>query len=136
MNQDEEGSQGYIAYKIKPKTSVGLGDVISNTASIYFDYNPAIITNTVTTTVVETVLSSPLFETEAVTLYPNPTSGWLTINSKAIIRKIEVFNQVGQQVLQSDTSSSIDLSALSQGVYFIRFVDSNEQVLVKKVIKQ
>ncbi|HRZ73525.1 MAG TPA: T9SS type A sorting domain-containing protein [Flavobacterium sp.] len=136
VNQDEEGSQGYIAYKIKPKTSVGLGDVISNTASIYFDYNPAIITNTVTTTVVETVLSSPSFETESVTLYPNPTSGWLTINSKAIISKIEVYNQLGQQVLQSDTSSSIDLSALSQGVYFIRFVDSNEQVLIKKVIKQ
>jgi len=42
---DEEGSNGYITYKIKPKSNVQIGDVIENTAYIYFDFNPPIVTN-------------------------------------------------------------------------------------------
>lgn len=52
---DEPGSQGYIVYRIKPKTSLLPGDTISNTASIYFDFNLPIQTNT-EKTVVEGVL--------------------------------------------------------------------------------
>lgn len=36
---DEPGSHGFVAYKIKPKNNVEVGDVISNLAAIYFDYN-------------------------------------------------------------------------------------------------
>jgi hypothetical protein len=48
---DEPGSNGWVLYKIKPKNTSVLGDVFENTASIYFDYNAPIITNTATTTV-------------------------------------------------------------------------------------
>ncbi|MEE9349186.1 MAG: hypothetical protein V3U80_04000, partial [Flavobacteriaceae bacterium] len=43
---DEPNSHGYIIYKIKPLSSSTLGDTLTNTASIYFDFNEAIITNT------------------------------------------------------------------------------------------
>jgi hypothetical protein len=43
---DEPGSQGYVIYRIKPLPTVEFGDVIENTASIYFDENPPIVTNT------------------------------------------------------------------------------------------
>lgn len=56
---NEAGSNGYITYKIKPKSNVVLGDVISGDASIFFDFNAPIITNTVTTTVVEFVDLAP-----------------------------------------------------------------------------
>jgi uncharacterized repeat protein (TIGR01451 family) len=46
---DLEGSQGYIHYRIKTNPDVMLGDVIENTAAIYFDYNEPVITNTATT---------------------------------------------------------------------------------------
>lgn len=49
---DEPGSNGYIAFRIKPNPNVNLGDIISGTASIFFDFNPPIITNTVTTEIV------------------------------------------------------------------------------------
>ena len=45
-------SQGYLTYRIKPKSTVQVGEVIKNTAAIYFDYNLPIITNTETTTIV------------------------------------------------------------------------------------
>ncbi|MDP4826313.1 MAG: VCBS repeat-containing protein, partial [Flavobacteriales bacterium] len=39
-------SQGFVAFSIRPKEDVVGGDVIYNEASIYFDANPPIITNT------------------------------------------------------------------------------------------
>ena len=48
---NEPGSHGYIAYRIKPKNTVLPGDVIKNTAGIYFDFNLPVATDIQTTTV-------------------------------------------------------------------------------------
>ncbi|WP_216823617.1 DUF7619 domain-containing protein [Niastella vici] len=53
----EPDSHGYIAYRIKPKSTVLAGDIIKNTAGIYFDYNLPVATNTQQTLV---FLFSPL----------------------------------------------------------------------------
>ena len=45
------GSQGFIKYRVNLKSNIIPGIQIHNTASIYFDNNPAIITNTVTNTI-------------------------------------------------------------------------------------
>ncbi len=50
--KNEPKSHGYIVYKIKAKPTVQIGNVIKNTAAIYFDYNLPIYTNTEMTTVV------------------------------------------------------------------------------------
>lgn len=39
-------SRGYITYKVKPKPGFVTGDTIRNSASIYFDFNPPVQTNT------------------------------------------------------------------------------------------
>ncbi len=41
-----EGSQGYVAYRIRALEGISEETVINNTAGIYFDFNPPIITNT------------------------------------------------------------------------------------------
>ncbi len=43
---DLEGSNGYVVYSIKPKPGIEPNAVISNTAYIYFESNPPIVTNT------------------------------------------------------------------------------------------
>lgn len=43
---DEPGSHGYLVYRIKPLPGIEPGAVINNTAYIYFEVNPPIITNT------------------------------------------------------------------------------------------
>ena len=43
---DFEGSQGFVMYSIKTKEGLPEGTVVNNTASIYFDLNPAVVTNT------------------------------------------------------------------------------------------
>src|SRR5690606_12152357 len=49
---NEEGSNGFVAFKIKPKATLNIGDEITGVANIYFDYNLPITTNTVTTKIV------------------------------------------------------------------------------------
>ena len=53
--KNEPLSHGYLVYRIKPKAIVQVGDIITNRAAIYFDYNLPVITNTENTTVVADV---------------------------------------------------------------------------------
>jgi hypothetical protein len=116
---DEPGSHGYIAFKIKPKNTVVLNDVIENTANVYFDYNYPIITNTVSTTV--TALKNISFENASFGLYPNPAKNLLNINisDATALKTISVYNLVGQKILSFKVANSIDVSVLPQGSYLL-----------------
>ncbi|GGZ62731.1 DUF7619 domain-containing protein [Mesonia mobilis] len=134
---DVEGSQGYIAYKIKPKSGIAVGDIIAGDAAIYFDFNEPIITNEVSTEFVEELsVASSDFSAE-VNLYPNPTSGVVSIqnNSALPIENVEFYSITGQKVLTS-TSTQIDLSALNSGVYFVKLIAAEGTAITKKVVKQ
>lgn len=48
-SSDLAGSHGFISYRIKPKPSLPAGTEMSNHASIYFDYNAPIVTDTALT---------------------------------------------------------------------------------------
>ncbi len=50
---NEPASHGYVKYRIKPVGDLQIGDSICNRADIYFDYEPAVLTNTVVTRVAE-----------------------------------------------------------------------------------
>ncbi|MGV3637174.1 MAG: DUF7619 domain-containing protein, partial [Flavobacteriales bacterium] len=75
------GSQGYISYRIKPIEDLAIGDVIENTAGIYFDFNPPIITNTTShvvdfsTSAQQDVISAPSLK-----LAPNPVHDRLSVH--------------------------------------------------------
>ena len=95
---DAEGSNGFVAFRIKPKSDVVVGDVITGLANIYFDFNAPIITNTVSTEIVEPLSLNDYSIENQVTLYPNPTSGLLNLVCKIgllktiiLIKKLENF---------------------------------------------
>jgi uncharacterized repeat protein (TIGR01451 family) len=50
---NEPESHGYIIYEIDPIENLTDGSIISNKAAIYFDYNPAVITNSVENTIID-----------------------------------------------------------------------------------
>jgi fimbrial isopeptide formation D2 family protein len=50
-NRNEPASHGYVSYRIKVKPGWAIGDKISNKASIYFDFNLPVETNTIETTI-------------------------------------------------------------------------------------
>lgn len=72
-----EGSQGYFTYEIMESPNLSLNSEITNTAYIYFDFNPAIITNT--TLNINGYLGFSENATNQLTVYPNPSNGILQI---------------------------------------------------------
>jgi uncharacterized repeat protein (TIGR01451 family) len=57
---NEAASNGWVAFKIKPKPSVVIGDSLNNKAAIYFDFNKPVITNTATTIVSSSSVPVPV----------------------------------------------------------------------------
>ncbi|HET8809613.1 MAG TPA: BspA family leucine-rich repeat surface protein [Flavobacteriaceae bacterium] len=134
---DEPGSHGFIAYKIKPKNDVQIGDIITGDARIYFDFNAPIITNMVSTEIVEN-LSAENFELASnIRLYPNPTNGILNISSETELEKVELFSITGNRLLlQENSLGKIDLHRFSEGIYFLKIIGENGTEVVKKIVKK
>jgi agmatine/peptidylarginine deiminase len=76
-----------------------------------------------------------------VTIYPNPTTGELTIESgKSEIENVEIFDIVGKKQLSyhfisSSSHHNINISHLNNGVYFAKITNNLGQSVVKKIVK-
>lgn len=130
---NETASHGFVTFRIKPKNDLVLDDVIENSAAIYFDFNFPIITDPVTTTV--TALQNPAFSQNDFVIYPNPVKNIFSIESNAQIKKIGIYNTLGQLVkIVSDIENQIDISDLNSGTYVIR-LESDKGKTTKKLVK-
>lgn len=132
--------KGYVTFKIKPKPGYSVGDIIPNTASIYFDFNPAIVTNTFQTEFVA-VLESETFLTDEFAVYPNPTASILNIqsNSNTTISEVNVYDVLGKQLLNKKmavSSAEIDMTNYSPGFYLLEVISENNQKSIHKIIKK
>ena len=136
--------KGYIMYRIKPKAGYTVGDIVPNTASIYFDFNPAIITNTFENQFVST-LEIVHLENNEFSIYPNPAKDQITIdlgtNLNAMGWSYKIVNTLGQEVLNGALNSqqnTIQLNNIKgQGVYFVKVFDSSNALMeTKKIIIQ
>ena len=120
--QNISESNGFISYKIKPKSNVVIGDIFNNQANIYFDSNPAITTNNVATEIVN-VLGIEDFSSSDVLIYPIPTNNELIIKSNTRLSKIEIYNELAQLIYQSSETDSIDFSKFDNGFYILKITD-------------
>ena len=113
-----EGSQGYFTYEIKELANLTLNSEITNTAYIYFDFNPAIITNTTLNINGYVGLSSPT--QGLVDLYPNPSNGKLTIEGLEE-GEVVIYSITGQKMLQHHYTrgQELDLTKLDAGMYVV-----------------
>ena len=62
-----------------------------------------------------------------ITVFPNPTTGVFTINSKEQISTIEIFSIVGERIynhpnVTNNVSKEIDLTSFSKGSYLVKIV--------------
>lgn len=69
-------------------------------------------------------------------VYPTPTTGILNIQSETTIVQLEIYNQLGQLVLTNKNQNAIDISSVSQGIYFIKIKDENDAFGTQKVVKK
>ncbi len=134
------GSVGKFTYSIKARSSAMIGDTIFNRASIYFDYNAPVVTNTTMN-----ILGSPastnsvpnLLQREMIGLFPNPAHTGITIASNDNITKVTINNILGQSVYSREYNGGvhhvlIDVSTLPAGLYFVKVNNADVRKLVKE----
>ena len=75
-----------------------------------------------------------------ISIYPNPNSGKFILYSNKNLSNIKVFDIMGKEVWSVGASSNsmfdIDISQYSQGVYYVRSVNDQGDVDIKKLIKE
>jgi hypothetical protein len=108
---------------------------------VEYDYDPDLdeITSQVswlkalpTTSVEEVSLSS-------FSIYPNPVKNELTITSDEVDASYLLIDITGKKVLSGSTDNSettINVSSLKRGVYFIKFFNNENYIGTKKLVKQ
>jgi hypothetical protein len=130
---NEPASHGYILYKIKSKTDLLLGDTVKNSASIYFDFNLPVKTNTQNTIVLNNIITginNPSVDHSGMILFPNPGGNkiWIKVKDR-LSGKVEliVYDSYGHkviheslgQVFTDNYTKEIDLHRLPAGTYII-----------------
>jgi Leucine-rich repeat (LRR) protein len=121
---DDANNDGYIAFKIKTKPTLVVGDSFENEANIYFDYNFPILTNKATSTF-KTLGTSDFEFSNYFSVYPNPVNEILNVALKNSIevQSIAVYDILGQLVIAVPNANSvtkIDVTKLSTGNYFLK----------------
>jgi len=143
-NVHQEGSHGFVKYRIKASPLLTAGETIYNEAYIYFDYNPAVATNSVSTHVLLPTSIKQIQSGPELSLYPNPTTGDVTVmfnleHSSHV--KFDLYNSQGTKIKSIDQNmltrgyhqSLLSFSDLPIGIYLIQLV-IDSKVVTKRVV--
>jgi len=151
---NEVGSQGFVKYAIVPKTDLAENTTIENTAHIYFDENPAIVTNTTLNTLVSelpihsmpdpSVLPTlPTISEVTMLAYPNPTKGEVQVNidlsgTVEQVPWIQIFDARGQLItrLRYNGGRPINLNNQPNGIYMVQVLYGNHQEMQRVVLQR
>ncbi|HRI62291.1 MAG TPA: T9SS type A sorting domain-containing protein, partial [Saprospiraceae bacterium] len=138
---NEPESHGFVKYRILPKPGLSLGAQILNTAYIFFDFNPAIVTNTTSTTVAWPLsTNSPALSEQVLVIFPNPAGSSVWINTGVDEPgRIAFFDVSGTLVLAQYTSgrlSKTGIEHLPSGQYIVQWISATGLQKTGKVLKR
>lgn len=140
---NEPESHGYIKYRILPYEDLEIGDSITNKAYIYFDYEPAVITNTVSTKIGE-AMGVDENEEEAfpgmiegkVNIFPNPFDNTATITIPDEVDEyaiFEVYDISGRKVKAIEVGKKkqfkLNRGTLKTGMYIYMLKNRKKNVI-------
>ncbi|MCB0811492.1 MAG: DUF11 domain-containing protein, partial [Flavobacteriales bacterium] len=124
---DEPNSHGHVKFRMAPIGTLMVGEQIANVANIYFDFNQPIITDPAVFEV-----ATPTFMAERhasrFELFPNPTSGHVTIVASGPMDQVEIRQMDGRLVRLVPTNASrveLDLVGLVKGPYLVTVSSPN-----------
>ncbi|MDX1911729.1 MAG: hypothetical protein SFV22_09610 [Saprospiraceae bacterium] len=138
--RDELNSHGFVHFSIRPRRALQLGESVPNTAHIFFDFNPAIVTNTALTTVVAPLGVLLSATQEAMRIYPNPSSGEAVVclpKDRYGAKVLELYSIDGRWVGQFPTdgqSARLSLESQKPGCYLLRWQMSDGRWCYGKLI--
>ncbi len=138
--ENEPASHGYVTYHITPINGIVDGTVLMNTAGIYFDYNPAITTNTTQHTIDYTLQTTVIQSTnQFIHAYPVPASNFIRLDvehkGEYILRITDALGRIKSSRNSSAASQEINISSFESGVYFIEVVSGMKIDQVKIIVR-
>lgn len=141
---NEPMSHGYVQFNTFTKNNLPNETSILNSASIYFDFNPPILTNTVDNLMVDML---PVFtstnetvSSKALQIFPNPIVVGETLNLMDLPdgkKQISVFNNLGQRIFFEKTDGkayAIQSENWRAGVYFVLIENENGRMFGKVIM--
>ena len=138
-------SQGFVQFRIRPKTDTPDGQRIENLALIYFDYNVPTVTNTVEAFIVDQLSST---DTEAMRAQhpcmflfaPNPvsTSTVAQVPAPFLGGRFELYDMRGQLLVSHPIRSELlewERQGLPTGMYFYRMAKGERSCSGKLLLR-
>ena len=137
-NADEPNSHGYILYTIKQDVNNVPLDEIKNTAHIYFDFNPAVVTNTTLNTIRQPVGVENVSNSDRFKVYPNPTTGIVYVQELQgrKINSIKLSDIMGRPIdihsnLNGNGLIRISMADMPTGIFLLQ-LDSETVKIIKE----
>jgi hypothetical protein len=132
-------SQGFVKYKIDLLPGLPLETSIFNTAYIYFDFNPAVVTNTAINTLhIDNASIDELANDQRLLVYPNPFTETTTVyfGEDLTNHSIQIVDPLGKSVYSNTTLTGnkveIEASSLTKGMYILLLIDNESNQVIKK----
>lgn len=140
--ENEPGSHGSITFLIDHVANIAQPAPIENTAYIYFDSNPAVVTNTMLTTIDDLNSIFELSSNLEMEVYPNPATNELTIRTPESqeFSTLVVKDALGRSVLNQanhQVQSNLSISNLPDGIYILEWRSKDNHLLAStRFVKQ
>ena len=138
--EDSLRSQGVVQFAARLKPGLQAGAVIANTAHIYFDFNPAVVTNTVVTSIAVVATFEPSNRALPLDIFPNPAGSRATLRLPEGVLgagNIEIFSTNGRLVyatVAQGNAQEVELSSMVAGTYWCRWTTAGKVFWGKLVV--
>ena len=145
-NNNEPGSHGFIAFRIKAQPTLLQNDYILNRAAIYFDFNPPVITETDSLQIVDSLTTVPVnfINVKAYPQYNEVVVNWevaneFNVNNYFVEKSLDgnTFTKTGNVVATGRSSYDwIDNQAPASEIFYrVVSVDIDGSVRYSKTVR-
>lgn len=134
-SSNEAASHGFVRFTVKPHSGLTPGTQIKNKGYIYFDSNPAVITNTALNTIQNGIAVPTSPAIAHVKVYPNPATDEVFVENLQG-GKVSIYNVNGALITEQEVIAgkvSVDISRLAPGVYILKAINKDNTVTTKLV---
>lgn len=138
--KNEMLSHGFITFKVKLRDDLLPGTKISNSASIFFDSNAPVVTNTYDYNI-PLPISTNFTSENVFSIYPNPTSDKVNIKLDWAVEggTVYLYDLKGKLLKQNEfvgTSFIFPIEEINIGLYLIKIKDHNGNSSIQKIVKE
>ncbi len=124
---NEPRSHGFVSFRIRPRLPLLPGTMISNAASIFFDFNPPVITGASVLSA-ESSTGMTVMDAKPFSIFPDPVLDRLSIRTSPSAGTTigwEIISEDGKVALQGRgpyPSSGVNVVGLPDGIYTLRLI--------------